>query len=80
MPAGSARLAPFCPAHEVAHRKVRRDFDEPVEAIARQRAIDLGQPRLDADLPKDFAHAHSPHIDCESAVIGAICAFLDGRA
>ena len=27
MQAGSARLAPFCPAHEVAHRKIRRDFD-----------------------------------------------------
>ena len=35
-----ARLPAFCVVHEVSDRDMRRDFDEHVDVIARQRAVD----------------------------------------
>ena len=37
-----AGRAPLCPAHEVADGDVRWDFDEHMDVIARQGAIDDG--------------------------------------
>src|SRR3546814_10228768 len=34
-----ARRAVLCPAHEIADRGMRRDFDEHVDVIARQGAV-----------------------------------------
>jgi len=50
-----AGRASLCPADEVADRDVRRDFDEHVNVILRQRAVDDGHTHLSADLPDNLA-------------------------
>src|SRR5262245_21531972 len=56
--AGGASLGP---ADEVADRDVRRDFDEQVDMVARQGAVDNGDAHLSTDLPNDLAHPE-PHL------------------
>ena len=51
-----ARRAPLGHAHEVADPDVRRDFDEHVDVITRQRSADDGHAHLGANLPDDVAH------------------------
>lgn len=50
-----AGRASFGPAHEVRNRDVRRDFDEHVDVVPRQCAVDDGHAHLVADLPDDLA-------------------------
>lgn len=50
-----ARRAALGSAHEIADRDMRRDFDEHVDMIARQSAVDDGHSHFVADLPNDLA-------------------------
>ena len=50
-----ARRAAFGAAHEVAERDMRRDFDEQVDVIARQRAGDDRHAHFSADLRRSLA-------------------------
>lgn len=59
-----AGRAPFCAADEVADRNVRRDFDEDMDVVARQGAIDDRHAHLVADLTDDLAHPE-PHFAME---------------
>jgi len=56
-----ARRTPLRPAHEVRDCNMRREFDEHVDAITRQRAFDDRHAHLGTDLPDDLAHP-DPHL------------------
>src|SRR5512141_1474003 len=51
-----SRRSPFRPAHEVADGDMGRDFDEHMDMISRQRAVDDRDAHLGAYLPDDVAH------------------------
>src|SRR5690606_8166448 len=54
-----ARRAPLGPAHEVADRDVRRDFDEHVNVVARQGTVDDGHAHFSANLLDDLTHSEA---------------------
>src|SRR3546814_539274 len=56
-----ARGPALCPSDEVADGDVRRDFDEHMDVVARQHAIDDRHPQLVANLLDDLAHPE-PHL------------------
>jgi hypothetical protein len=58
---------PLGTAHEVTDRDVRRDFDEHMDVVARQRTIDDGHTHFIADLSDDLAHPEA-HIADEHLV------------
>ena len=51
-----ARRAALGPAHEVADRDMGRDFDEHMDVIAREHAMNDGDAHLGTDLPDDLTH------------------------
>src|SRR3546814_20103613 len=56
-----ARGPALCPSDEVADGDVRRDFDEHMDVVARQHAIDDRHPQLVANPLDDLAHPE-PHL------------------
>lgn len=52
-----ARQTPLGPAHKVTDRDIRRDFDEHMDVIARQGAIDDCHAHFVANLLYDLAYS-----------------------
>ena len=62
-----ARRSAFCATDEVADGDMRRDLDEHMDVVARQRAIDDRHAHLGTDLPDDLsdpqAHFAPQHLE-----------------